>query len=236
MRRSHALRAAVAALGVVAVGTFAASACSLDWTLPAHICEPEREAACAAEPVNKLCDGLRGCVQCRTDGDCLHGPKPYCHPDSGRCVNCTKHSHCEAISPNGDACDPVRNICVQCTEDQHCTRYPGRGACNPGTFACVACTDDSDCVRQGLGTQCDAAIFECEIECSVDAHCSTSEYGSKCFDGLCGCDESGGCESSRAGSKCFLDAPGLCGCGSAADCVGPAAAGPVCSAEVCSPN
>jgi hypothetical protein len=150
---------------------------------------------------NLLCNVERGgvCRQCLSGSDCPVG-LPACETVNGRCVECLNNAEC----PNADSarCEttadgPSRFTCVGCQSNGDCSggnrNLPG--LCHPVTDTCVECVESGDCsdatlARCGNGV-CSACVADEDcggrfgglrgcvpnqgcVECTVDAHCSST--------------------------------------------------------------
>jgi hypothetical protein len=176
------------------------------------LCNADRD--CTRSAAAPVCDqAARTCVACSSDAQCaaIDPARPACAttgPSVGRCVPCTRESHCSAPTPR---CDLPTNTCVACLTSRECLD-PARPVCDPSARACRPCaaaTAATDCPDAGaracatMGTNAGRCV-----QCVVNADCRT---------GVC----------DTATNRCV-------GCASDADCGG---ASPVCdlATRMCRP-
>ncbi|MDF1564614.1 MAG: hypothetical protein P1V51_16335 [Deltaproteobacteria bacterium] len=141
--------------------------------------------------------GIAGqCVECTVptqSTDCTLSARPYCHPTTRQCVECTEGGQC----PGGMVCNP-EGTCVECLTDTHC---PMGRVCDPGPSTCVSgCASSANCPPADAldQTVCDpnAGPFGACVECMIATDCNP---GYKCTANACveGCDSSATCPTDR---------------------------------------
>lgn len=161
-------------------------------------------------------------IECDGGGDCDdHAALDHC-ADFGRCVACTRNSHCRLGGIIGDdVCDEATGTCVDCVDDDDCDNE-NRPYCGDDNN-CVECATDGDCVGNPDGPVCTSYGF-CS-ECGTNADCAGHPNGEYCVDEwFCGecltedhctgddvCDD-GRCACEDRFDRCFLDmATYVCG-------------------------
>lgn len=118
------------------------------------------------------------CRACLDDGDCAHDR--VCDGVAGRCVACTRNSHCAAAFHDDATGAPVPAVCRQKTNTCHPTAAAaaavaaGQLVATTSWTARTACTSDADCAvatAAGRATpQCHPERHVC-VGCLVDAQC-----------------------------------------------------------------
>ncbi|MDP6946044.1 MAG: hypothetical protein QF464_17985, partial [Myxococcota bacterium] len=124
-----------------------------------------RIAGQGCAPIDQDGDGVGQDVDCDDDnaavGDCSALPgTPYCDPEAGRCVGCTRDEHCE----DSQLCEVAAGSCVACLSDTDCEEGL---VCDVEAGSCLECLTDTDC---GATQVCDGDTASC-VECLVDTDC-----------------------------------------------------------------
>jgi hypothetical protein len=142
------LNAPVCAPTGACVACLASTDCSLSG---APICKPETNT----------------CTACTADDQCVKRAPATPGCASGKCVECTLHSHCGTAKP---ICDVATNTCVGCkTTDNKCAARGDKKPVCTATGTCVECVTNADC--EGETPICDKTSNTCK-PCKADAECT----------------------------------------------------------------
>ncbi len=179
-----------------------------------EVCETLSGVAVATCQTRGVCDGGGAAVSFFPGAD--DGPVgEICDPQTGSCLDCIYHAHCDV----GERCT-VQGDCVAadaCSNSLDCTGTQGQ-VCDVKEGFCVDCVSDAECAE---GTVCGPAAT-CVTSCDSDQDCTgdgmlcsfTSEEGGYCAQcaGDEGCDYSetcvlGVCQPRKCsdGELCLLD-------------------------------
>lgn len=94
-------------------------------------------------------------------GKTCEAPLPFCHADSGDCVECLGDGECD--SP--EVCSEAHE-CVQCNEDAQCPESAPQ--CTDHT--CGKCEDDDACSFRSENKACEPTSGKC-VRCTANADC-----------------------------------------------------------------
>lgn len=121
-------------------------------------------------------------------GDTCTDEAPHCIEDEVRCVECTKHAHCE--DPMSPVCG-LEKTCDPCKTDGDCKDVLGleeKPVCitdetHEDYGSCIGCLSETDCG----GKVCDPKTNTCtNLTAKSKDVCETCEYDAQCLDGqLC---------------------------------------------------
>ncbi len=79
-------------------------------------------------------------IGCQSSAECRDAGRPFCHRESGRCVECLIDAGCPFTQP---ICSNF--ACVPCANDDACRDIKFGPICNTATGSCVHCRNDDDC-------------------------------------------------------------------------------------------
>eukprot|EP00092_Neocalanus_flemingeri_P055505 GFUD01065626.1.p1 GENE.GFUD01065626.1~~GFUD01065626.1.p1 ORF type:complete len:675 (+),score=97.27 GFUD01065626.1:358-2382(+) len=113
--------------------------------------------------------------------------KPYCHGQSGECVECENKDHCTGKKDKMNnayyACSPA-NVCVQCTVRGDCSETPEAKqsqayGCDAAANTCVECMQRDDCANHRIARNtgaygCNLVTRKC-VQCTKNVDCNPGQ-------------------------------------------------------------
>jgi hypothetical protein len=176
-------------------------------TLTCRVCTPSRAGLCASSRDGARCvaDGGSSRCGCSRDADCGEPTRGrVCDTAVGRCIDGCYRASGRNGCPVGRYCSTRgadRGECrVTCAFDEDCPRaQPVCAAASGADTGCVECVRDAHCAGRSDGrVRCVGEGHSC-AQCSATdtSACRADREGSRCAEGLCGCNTDEDCASDR---------------------------------------